>query len=216
MKKIVLLAVISAFMTSCGAHITRGDQYPKMYETKPLTLLVMPPINNTVNVDAKELLYTSISKPLAEAGYYVISPYLGMAILKAESAYDAELFRESSLTMFRTYFGADAVIFSEINKWEKGLSSIRAGIRYFIRDARSGEIIFDRTCDMKVNIGSSSSGWLGLITSAVETALTDHIIAARKANAYIFNDMPRGKYDAQYMKDMDVRANLKDLNANVQ
>ena len=63
-----------------------------MYEEKPVTLLVMPPINNSSNVEAKDLLYTSISKPLAEAGYYVISTMLAMDILKAESAYDAEMF----------------------------------------------------------------------------------------------------------------------------
>ena len=36
-------------------------------EEKPITLLVMPPINNSTNVEAKDLLYTSISRPLVEA-----------------------------------------------------------------------------------------------------------------------------------------------------
>ena len=90
-----------------------------MYEEKPVTLLVMPPINNSSNVEAKDLLYTSISKPLAEAGYYVISPLLAMDILKAESAYDAEMFVNGSLSTFHNYFGCDAVVFSEIKTWAK-------------------------------------------------------------------------------------------------
>ena len=93
MKRLILFAFTCFIVSSCGMYntVTRESQYSKMYEEKPITLLVMPPINNSTNVEAKDLLYTSISRPLVEAGYYVVSPLLAMDILKAESAYDAEL-----------------------------------------------------------------------------------------------------------------------------
>ena len=69
----VIIAGVALFLSSCSPKFTRLEQYPGMYEAQPVTLVVMPPINNTSNVDAKELLYTSISYPLIEAGYYVIS-----------------------------------------------------------------------------------------------------------------------------------------------
>lgn len=105
MKRILYLLSLLMLLVSCGTvtqSITRGEQYAKMYEEKPVTLLVMPPINNTSNVEAKDLLYTSISRPLAEAGYYVISPLLAMDVLKAESAYDSELFVNVPLTTLGT------------------------------------------------------------------------------------------------------------------
>lgn len=121
MKRILIFLVTIAVLSSCGltSGLTRGTQYPLMYKEKPVTLLIMPPINNTTNVEAKDLLYTSISKPLIDAGYYVIPPMIAMEILKEESAYDSEIFVDSSLEMFKTFFGADAVVFSEINKWAK-------------------------------------------------------------------------------------------------
>lgn len=121
MKKLLIFSILIVCISACGptSTITRGEQYNKMYGEKPVTLLIMPPINNSTNVEAKDLLYTSISRPLAEAGYYVISPLLAMDILKAESAYDSELFVNASLDIFLKYFGADAVVFSEINSWEK-------------------------------------------------------------------------------------------------
>ena len=114
MKRILYFAILCCMATSCGMlnTVTRESQYAKMYEEKPITLLVMPPINNSANVEAKDLLYTSISRPLVEAGYYVISPLLAMDVLKAESAYDAEMFFDSSLSTFQNYFGVDAVVFS--------------------------------------------------------------------------------------------------------
>lgn len=182
----------------------------------------MPPINNTTNVEAKEYLYTSISRPLAEAGYYVISPLLAMDVLKSESAYDAELFVNAPLAVFHDFFGADAVVFSEIYSWTKSGFGINTDIRYFIKSAYTGEILFDRRCqlylDLQVNSGSNTlvGQLVDLAASAIITSVTDHIVAARKANYFIFQDIPRGKYSPMYMSDQNVATGAKDIMARVQ
>ncbi len=217
MRKIVPLFVLVVLLSACGASadLTRGQLYPGMYEEKPVTLLVMPPINNSANVEAKELLYTSISRPLAEAGYYVIPPSLAMAVLRQESGYDAELFLDKPLKQFHEFFGADAVVFSVIESWAKQGLGINTEIRYIIKSALTDQVLFDRTCnlflDLSVNSGSSSDSGRSLLSilvdvaaGAINTALTDHIEAARKANYYIFRDLPVGKYDNLFLQDQDV------------
>lgn len=224
MKRIIYFILVCCLVSSCGmmSTVTRGSQYAKMYEEKPITLLVMPPINNSTNVEAKDLLYTSISRPLIEAGYYVFSPLLAMDILKAESAYDAELFFESSLEAFNSYFGADAVVFSVIDKWAKKGLGIETKIRYVIKSAYTNEILFDRSCDLYLDLSvnsASSYGLLGalvdLAASAINTAVTDHIVAARKANYFILGDIPRGQYNPDHMLDKEVSAGQKDIVARV-
>lgn len=224
MKRSAFFLAVIALLSSCGpvTHETRATQYAQMYEERPVTLLVMPPINNSTNVEAKEYLYTSISRPLAEAGYYVISPMLAMDILKSESAYDAELFVNQPLTMFGDFFGADAVVFSEINSWAKKGFGIETNLHYFIKSTKTGELIFDRSCDLYLDLQVRSGGnsalsqLVDLAVSAINTASTDHIVAARKANYFIFRDIPRGKYSPQYLLDKDVYAGLKDVKARVQ
>ena len=219
MKRILYLMILSCMVTSCGmmSTVTRESQYAKMYEEKPITLLVMPPINNSTNVEAKDLLYTSISRPLVEAGYYVISPLLAMDVLKAESAYDSEMFFDAPLTAFQNYFGADAVVFSVIDTWAKKRLGIETKIRYVIKSAYTNEILFDRSCDLylDLSINSGANGLLGalvdLAASAINTAATDHIMAARKANYYIIRDIPRGKYSPEYMMDQKTIAEPKDV-----
>ena len=197
--------------------VTKEVQYAKMYEEKPITLLVMPPINNSTHVEAKELLYTSISRPLVEAGYYVISPLLAMDVLKAESAYDSENFFEASLTPFNQFFGADAVVFSIIDTWTKKGLGIETKIRYVIKSTYTNEILFDRSCDLylDLSVNTETKGLLGalvdLTASAINTAATEHIIAARKANYYILRDIPRGKYSPDYMQDKDLIAEDKEI-----
>ena len=192
-----------------------------MYEEKPVTLLVMPPINNSTNVEAKDLLYTSISRPLVEAGYYVISPLLAMDVLKAESAYDSEMFFDAPLTTFQNYFGADAVVFSVIDTWAKKGMGIETKIRYVIKSAYTNETLFERSCDLylDLSVDSGANGILGalvdLAASAINTAATDHIKAARKANYYILRDIPRGKYSPEHMLDKETAAEEKDVIARV-
>ena len=223
MKRLIPTILLTVVVSSCGLtnQVTRESQYAAMYNDMPITLLVMPPINNTSNVEAKDLLYTSISRPLAEAGYYVISPLLAMDVLKAESAYDAEMFIDKPLTMFRDYFGADAVVFSQIDDWTKRGFGIDTKIRYIIKSATSGEVLFYRSCDLYLDLqqNSGNNSALGLLidltASAIATATTDHIVAARKANYYIFRDIPRGKYSPQYLQDKEVIAEKKDVKARV-
>ena len=223
MKRILYLAILCCIATSCGLldSVTRESQYAKMYAEKPVTLLVMPPINNSANVEAKEFLYTSISRPLVEAGYYVISPLLAMDVLKAESAYDAERFFDAPLSAFQKFFGADAVVFSVIDTWTKKGLGIETKIRYVVKSAHTNEILFDRSCDLYLDLSlkSNSGGALGalidLAASAINTAATDHIVAARKANYYILRDIPRGKYSPEYMQDKQTIAEQKDIIARV-
>ena len=225
--RLITLSFLAAAVCSCSTMnqaLTRESQYSAMYNDMPATILVMPPINNTANVDAKDLLYTSISRPLAEAGYYVISPLLAMDVLKAESAYDSELFIDKPLKKFKEFFGADAVIFSQIDTWAKKGFGIETKIRYIIKSTKTDEIIFDRTCDLYLDLSQNSGSGSGLgvlgalvdlAVSAIATATTEHIEAARMANYYVFKDIPRGKYSPLYFQDKGVAADKKDIRKTV-
>ena len=231
MRKFVYIILTTLVLSSCGvSNLTRSSLYPKMYEEKPVTLLVMPPINNTANVEAKDLLYTSISRPLAEAGYYVIPPSLAMDVLKQESAYDAEMFIDRPLRQFHDFFGADAVVFSIIDSWAKQGIGINTKIRYLIKSTLTDEVLFDRTCDLYLDLSVDSSTYdkngkkkeptflgvlIDLAAGALNTALTDQIEAARKANYYIFQDLPVGKYDDLYLKDQEFPAEPRNVTKSV-
>lgn len=222
MKKITLILIVAccAFFSSCATY-TRGGLYPKVYEEKPVTLLVMPPINETTNVDAKDLLYTSICQPLAEAGYYVVSPHLAMEIFKNESAYDAEMFIDQSVSAFGQVFGADAVVFSIIDTWKKRGFGIDTEITYIVKSTHTDEVIFQRKCDLYLNlqqstgIGGLAGALADLALSATATALTEHIEAARKCNFYIFKDMPRGKYSPEYQNDMEIQSDAQNIKKTI-
>ncbi len=222
----LIIGIVMLTQTSCtvsiSSNLTKGEAYAKMYEENPVSILVMPPINNTSNVEAKDLLYTSISQHIAEAGYYVVSPIMAMDVFKNESAYDAEYFIHSSLNKFKEYFGADAVVFAVIDKWAKEGFQIHTVVSYIVKSTTTNEILFERSCDMTLDLmknsgyGNDLAGALvgvlaDVIVSAVDVATTDHIEAARIANMHVFSDMPFGKYSPLYLQDKDLMSKDKHL-----
>lgn len=222
----LIIGIVMLTQTSCtvsiSSNLTKGETYAKMYEENPVSILVMPPINNTNNVEAKDLLYTSISQHIAEAGYYVVSPVMAMDVFKNESAYDAEYFIHSSLRKFKEYFGADAVVFAVIDKWAKEGFQIHTVISYIVKSTTTNEILFERSCDMTLNLMKTSSYGNGLagalagaladvIVSAIDVATTEHIEAARIANMNVFNDIPFGKYSPLYLQDKDLISKNKHM-----
>ena len=145
-----------------------------------------------------------------------------MEIFKAESAYDAELFIDKSVTQFGKVFGADAVIFTTIDEWKKQGFGIRTKISYIVKSTSTNEVIFDRTCNLYLDLqdnnyyGGGIAGALASVAvSAINTALTDHIVAARKCNAYIFKDIPRGRYRKEYQQDRETPAEAKNVTKTV-
>ena len=222
--KLLMAILVPMLFASCMAPVnTRESMYPNMYSEKPTTILVMPPINNTTNVEAKELLYTSISYPLVEAGYYVVSPHLAMEMLKSESAYDAELFIDQDAGVFARVFGADAVVFSVIDTWQKEGFGIRTNIHYIVKSTKTNEILFERQCNLYLNLekehdkndNSLLGSLIDLTASVIATATTDHIVAARKCNYYIFQDLPRGPYSPEYLQDNGCGASPRNTNVTI-
>lgn len=213
-----IFVLASFLLISCGPSLveTRGKLYPKMYDYAPASIVIMPPINQTNTVEAADYLHTSLAVPLMERGYYVFSPNLSMELLQAESAADAERFIDSkSLTPFANVFGADAVLFTKITKWNKHsvLSRIEVEIEYILKSTKDASTLFNRKVDLVLDQSQtiSGGGLLGLLGNMAVTALTEKITVARKANIFVLNDLPSGKYRPDFGKDQEVKAYTQHL-----
>ena len=223
MRMFIIMAVTALLMTSCAQQITRGDQYAKMYEEKPMAIVVMPPINQTTHVEAKDYFYTTLYTPLCEKGYYVYSPMLTMDMFQTESAYDAEQSIEADLSQFRNILGADAAIFTIIKSWKRNNlgGTLTAGVEYIMRSTKTGETLYKREGLIKVDtsVSSSGGGLLGglvnIVATAVSTAVTDKVIAGRRCTAFVLSDMPEGKYGKNYDKDQKMPAGKSYVKATV-
>lgn len=110
-----------------------------------------------------------------------------MDVLKVESASDAEEFVDRPLNKFGELFGADAVVFTEITKWKKRAvvwPEVEAKVRYIIKSTKTNEVIFERECEIEIDLREASSGGgllgaaLALASQIANTVTTDNVVAA--------------------------------------
>ncbi len=223
MKKTILFALVAIALASCTSTKTLIEQYPAMYDEKPLAIAVMPPINRTTHVEAKDYFYTTMYMPLCEKGYYVFSPNLTMEMFQQESAYDAERFLEADLTQFRNVLGADAVMFTIIKDWRRNNlgGSLSVDVEYILRSTKSGQTLYSREgkIDVDTRIGNNGGGAFGsllsVVATAVNTATTDKVVAGRKCNTFVLSDLPAGKYSPLFEKDSNSPAGNSFIKATV-
>lgn len=215
MKKIIYIFVLSLVITSCTTTMPmKSVAYKQLYEEKPLSILALPPINKSTKVEAKELFYSSIIVPFTLKGYYVLPPLLSMEILKEESAYDAEMFVNSSMKNVGELFGVDAVLFTTIHEWTKTTiaSQIRVKIEYVLKSTKTDEVLFNRIGDVTLSLSlNSGNAFADLIGGMLSTALTKEIIVGRKCNLYTLSDIPSGKYCPNFGNDGETPSQLKEF-----
>ncbi len=211
---IFTLISFSLLLSACGPKmVTKGEKFPLLYEEAPSAILVLPPINQTTAANAKEYYSTTIQEPLSFTGYYVFPYEVTAEILKMEGIYDAELLTNVSLPKFREYFGADAVLFTTIKKWDLSYiviaSTLTVSVDCQLKSTHSDQVLWEYNGTVVVDLsgGSSGGGLAGLIAkvivTAISTATTDYVPYARLANYNALSSMPYGKYHENFNRDRD-------------
>jgi hypothetical protein len=173
-----LLAMLFA-LGGCVAPHNNVD-YTAFRESRPASILVLPPLNDSVDVEASAAVLAQATQPLAESGYYVTP----VAVMD-------ETFKQNGLTTpddihglpsnkLREIFGADAALYMTVKKYGSSYavisSSITVAIDAALLDLRTGAKLWEGSQKI-VHAGNSSSGLAGMLVQAmldqVVNTLTD-------------------------------------------
>jgi len=211
-----ILLCITLLLSACAKQITKGEAFPKMYKEHPLSILVLPPMNESTAADAKEYYSTTITEPLSESGYYVLPLEVVSDILKSEGMYDTETLKNIPPQKFKEYFGADAVLYISILKWNTKYlviaANVTVSVKFLLKSTVTGDVIWKYDGTITVDTSGSDAGAPGLagllikvITTAVKTAVTDYVPLAKRANQITLISIPSGKYHPNYDKDRDAK-----------
>jgi len=216
-RKLIVLFVLSVLLilTSCVSKITKIEAFPQMYNEQPLSILILPPINQTTAAEAKEYYSTTIAEPLSLMGYYIFPIEVTTEMLKNVGLYDTELFINTQPQKFKEYFGADAIFYVKILKWNTSYfvlgGNVTVSLDCMLKSTKSGQVLWKYNGTLVVDTSGSGGayGLSGLIVKAIATAITtaatDYVPIARRTNVMILNSMPYGKYHSLYNQDSSMQ-----------
>lgn len=214
--KLLPLGLVCLVSLMCGCAspviVTKAQKFGGMYEEKPLAIFVLPPINSTTAADAKEYYSTAIPQPLAFAGFYVLPIELTGELLKSQGLYDTELLVNQPLNRFHEYFGADAVLFTHIKKWDKAYAVLAASLTVSIdaklKSTKTNKVLWEYSGTIVADLsGNTSTGnpLVDLVAKAVitgiNTAAADYVPYAQLATTQLLQTVPFGKYHARTEQD---------------
>ena len=212
MKKTFLGLIVAMFFVSgCSTTMQKKD-YSAFYAHSPRSIVVVPALNNTTEINAPSVFASTITAPLAERGYYVFPVYLTDILLKDIGLSEAGHIHQLPPSRFLDLFGADAVLFVTIEDWSTKYiiisSSVVVHMKYELKDTRTGLSLWQGEQQAVHSSGGGGGGIAGLIVMAIDAAVTamvvDYMPLARQANQMVFlpsKGLPAGPYNPEYKTD---------------
>jgi hypothetical protein len=208
-KKLSLLSVTVLVLLITGCQTAPPYDYSALIASKPKSILIIPPNNSSIDVNAPYIFLSTITKPIAEKGYYVFPVAVIDHFLKENGLPTPAEMNTIPLDKIREHIGADAVLYVSIEEWGQkyqvisSTSVVRSTLR--LVDTRTGDLLWESTAFAQQQSGDGGGGILGAIIAAaieqVAGSLIDHTPQLSQwANQGAVNNTNQGLLDGPYKK----------------
>ena len=195
-RRLGAVAVLAA-LTACASPSKPYD-YTAFKEAKPASLLVLPPVNDTPDVNATYGVLSNLSMPLGEAGYYVLPVSLVDETLRTNGITTPADARQIDAAKLRQIFGADAALYVDVKQYGsvyKVLSSETiVEMHAKLVDLRTGALLWDgkATASSAEQNNNSQGGLIGMLVKAVVDQIASNLsdrsyqIAGMSSNRLVY------------------------------
>lgn len=203
-QKLFVLLLVAAALSGCATTAPSGPDLTAFHSAKPTSILVVPIVNNSLDVDAPNYMLSTLTIPLAERGYYVFPVNTVKVMLEQEGFYEANVIHGQDSAALTELFDADAVLYVIINRWDAQYAVLSTTVTVdfsYRMVSRQGVEIWSAEKQMTYtpqNNNSSGNLVADLIASAIQAALTkakpDYMPLAEQANNAVIWGIPAGPY----------------------
>ncbi|ELX9385956.1 TPA: DUF799 family lipoprotein, partial [Vibrio parahaemolyticus] len=150
MIKTLFLITCVSLLSAC--QTTQIERQTGFEEINPKSILILPVVNKSVDVDAPLAVYSSLPVMLAEKGYYVYPSNTVKTILEYEGLYEPAEVQALPTNKLADMFGADVFLYVTIEQWDTKYvlisSTTEVEFTYTFKD-REGNTIWEAAKKME-------------------------------------------------------------------
>ncbi|EHK67650.1 DUF799 domain-containing protein [Achromobacter arsenitoxydans] len=165
------LLAAAALLAGCVAPPQKNVDYTAFRESKPASILVLPPLNTSVDVAASAAVLAQATLPLAESGYYVIPVGVMDETFKQNGLTSPDDIHELPAAKLREIFGADAALYMTVKQYGASYavlaSTVTVSIDAELLDLRNGAKLWSGTKQVVHANNNSGGGLLGMLVQAM-------------------------------------------------
>jgi hypothetical protein len=193
MKPTFWLALGIAGLAAGCATPKAPYNYEAFRQSRPASMLVLPPLNDSKDVKATAGVLSTATLPLAEAGYYVMPVSLVDETFRQNGLTTAADIHDVSPAKLREIFGADAAVYMRVKQYGTTYmvigSETRVTVEGRIVDLRSGRLLWEgqATSSSQESDTSNQAGLAGLLIKALVTQIVGTVADASYNYASITN-----------------------------
>jgi len=210
---IILLMIPSLLLVGC----VKPMDYTTFRKYRPRSILVPPPLNESTEVAATYGYYTTVTRPLAESGYYVFPIAVIDQFFKENGMPTAYEMHQAPLKKIDEIFGADAVLYTRVKQYGTKYYIINSTtiveVEATLIDVKTGSTLWENKTIHQVSSGDSGGGLIGAAVSAAVTQILNSSIDQAHAicpvaNAQLLQTKDRGlllgPYHPEYSTEQTV------------
>ena len=154
-RSLKLMAGLLALAVLGGCVSPKTVDYSAYKQSRPKTILVLPPLNNSPDVKASYSLLSQVTYPLAEAGYYVLPITLVDETFRQNGLTTPADIHQAPANKLQEIFGADAALYITVTDY---------GTRYMIINSETVVTASAKLVDLK----SGTTLWTGSARASSE------------------------------------------------
>ncbi|MCI6989563.1 MAG: DUF799 domain-containing protein [Campylobacter sp.] len=214
MRSKVLLIILSIFILSgCAQKKSEPYDYSAFLQSKPRSILVVMPTNESLEPKGASAMLTNATFPLSEAGYYVFPVALVNDTFKNNGFYEANDIAKIPLNKLREVFGADSVLYINIKQYGTNYaviaSSTVVSAEAKLVDTISGKTLWDGSVTLSDQANNNGGGIIGMLITAAISQIADTIgdkgydVSINASNVLFATGCDRCILKGPYRKDSD-------------
>ncbi len=170
--------VLPLVLAACATTAPPTRDYSAFRAEAPRSILIVPALNNTVDVRAAEFFVSTISRPFADRGYYVFPAHMVKHLLDDDGLSDAALVHRADARRLAKIFGCDSVLYVVIQRWDSRYvvlsTTTTVKFDYVLKSCKTGATLWDSTQQMTYSPqanNNSGNPLAALIAQAVIAAM---------------------------------------------
>jgi hypothetical protein len=222
--KINIFILVALLLSGCVAQPVKKDM-SAFIAAAPRSILVVPVINKSLDVDAPNYVLATLPVPVAEKGYYVFPVNTTKFVLEQEGFYEGESIHQQPTPTLAKMFGADAVLYVTINRWDAQYvlitTTVTVQFEYRMVNKDGTEIWAEKKTMVYQPQNNNTGGHpvaqllMVLVNAAVTRAAPNYIPLTQMTNRDVFilgvNAIPDGPYKENEKPVTSWATKLKDI-----
>jgi len=161
---------LAALLAGCAAPENNVD-YTAFRASRPASILVLPPLNESVEAGAGAAVLAQATLPLAESGYYVVPVAVMDETFKQNGVHTADDAQALPAAKLREIFGADAALYLKVTQYGASYavlsSSVTVAVEGTLLDLRTGAKLWDGRKTIVYSSGGNGGGLIGMLVQAI-------------------------------------------------